>query len=284
MRPPIWFSLALLPMIAVSQQLTPAAEADRVLRERVTQFLQYHVDGTFMKAYDMVADDTKEEYFSSGKVRLLSFKIDDVKFADNFTKATVNATISKTMVILDQILPMTLPSKSTWKIENGKWVWYSDPQINAGEFFGPQIPGLVPSTPKNPQPPTVNSADIGFPKDFDEKSITAAAQGIFQQLGVDKNEVTLATNKSSEDRVVFHNGLSGGVQLELNVPEVPGFTVKMEQAMVKAGADVPVVFRYEPGNAGTRREPVTVQLLAQPLNQIFTIRVSFSAAGASTPK
>ena len=68
----------LLPMIAFRSdcRLRPR-QAESALRARVTEFLQYHVDGNFRKAYDMVAEDTKDEYFNSGKAQLESFKIDD---------------------------------------------------------------------------------------------------------------------------------------------------------------------------------------------------------------
>ena len=95
----------MLPLIALGQDQTPAEAADQALRARVTEFLQYHVDGNFRKAYDMVADDTKEEYFNSGKSQLQSFKIDDIKFTDNFTKATVTATMSKMVAVVGQALP-----------------------------------------------------------------------------------------------------------------------------------------------------------------------------------
>ena len=116
------------------------------------------------------------------------------------------------------------------------------------------------------------------------KTIAAAAQSILQQVGVDKKEVTLATDRPSEDKVVFHNGMTGSVQLELSAPEVPGFTAKLEQSNVRAGGDVPVVFHYEPGDPAARRDPITVQLVVQPLNQAFAIRVNFAAAGPVTPK
>jgi hypothetical protein len=60
--------LIFLPMIALGQLQTPAEQADVALRARVTEFLQYHVDGNFRKAYDMVAEDTKDDYFASGKI------------------------------------------------------------------------------------------------------------------------------------------------------------------------------------------------------------------------
>ena len=124
----------MLPVAGLSQQQTPSAEADRAVRARVTEFLQYHVEANFRKAYDMVAEDTKDDYFASGKVQIKGFKIEDVKFTDNFTKATVTGTISKTFNVAGTDVPVTVPSTTTWKIENNKWVWYND--VKSGKVPG----------------------------------------------------------------------------------------------------------------------------------------------------
>jgi hypothetical protein len=131
-------------------------------------------------------------------------------------------------------------------------------------------------------PKTSALGDGGLPKDFDDKALAAEARNILQQvsvdrqLNVDKREITLAADKASEDRVVFHNGMSGSVQLQLSMAEVPGFTAAIEQSMVRAAADVPVVFRYEPGNQPAPKDPISVQLTVQPMNQVFVIRVNFA--------
>src|SRR5579864_2193220 len=121
-----WISLSvlLLPLLVRAQTVAP--EVEQALRARVTEFLQYHVDGNFRKAYDMVAEDTKDQYFNTGKVKLQSFTIDNIKFTDNFTRAAVTATMAKTVNVAGTDIPVALPSTITWKIENGKWVWYSD--------------------------------------------------------------------------------------------------------------------------------------------------------------
>lgn len=277
MKQRIALSAIFLPMIALGQLQTPAEQAEVALRARVTEFLQYHVDGNFRKAYDMVADDTKEEYFNTGKSRLTGFKIGDIKFTDNFTKATVTATMSKTVAVVGQEMPITTPSTTTWKIENGKWVWYNDVKVssvNPLDLSSVLGPAPAAAAPKN------NDKDTGgLPKNLDEKAIAAAAKSILQQVSVDRKEATLATDKPSEDKVVFHNGMPGSVQLELNAPAIPGFTAKLEQSNVRAGGDVPVVFRYEPGDSAVRKDPITVQLVVQPTNQSFMIRVNFAAPG-----
>ncbi|MBZ5673286.1 MAG: hypothetical protein LAP61_03485 [Acidobacteriia bacterium] len=277
-----WIALPaiLLPLIAVGQLQTPAEQAQVALRARVTEFLQYHVDGNFRKAYDMVADDTKDDYFNSGKAQLESFKIDDVKLNGDFTKATVTATLSKMMMIAGQVIPMTAPSITTWKIENGKWVWYNDSKAGLGN---PMAVGLPPP-PASATPQSNSDNNGGLPKSFDEKAILAEAQSILQQVGVDKKEVMLATDKPSEDKVVFHNGMPGSVQLELDAPQVPGLTAKLEKSAVAASGNVQVVFHYEPGKTAGPKNSITVQLVVQPLNQVFPIRVNFYAGGPVAPK
>jgi len=267
---PMWFVPVVLLPLSMLAQAPP--EVDQALRARVTEFMQLHVDGNFRKAYEMVAEDTKEDYFNSGKARLTAFKINDVKFGDNFTRATVSATISKTVNVMGTDLPIQMPSTSTWKIENGKWVWYNDAQ-NAW---------VTPVGPASASPgASSNETAVTLPKDFDEKAIAAAARSILQQVSVDKQEITLAVDKASEEKVVFHNGMTGSVQVELTVPEIPGFTAKVENRLVRAAADLPVVFRYEPGDRAVRRDPAEVQITVQPLNQVFVIRVNF--VGTSAP-
>ncbi len=253
----------------------------QALRARVTQFLQYHVEGNFRKAYDMIADDTKDDYFNGGKVQIKGFTVDKLVFTtDNFTKATVTATLSKTMNIIGQEFPAMVPSVTTWKVENGKWVWTNDVK-SAGNT------PMDPPTARRPEATTPAGKDTGadLPKVLDDRTLEAATNSILQQVGVDKRQVTLSTNEVSEDRVVFHNGMPGSVQLELGVPDIPGFSAKVGQMFVPAGADVPVVFRYEPGGpAKLMATPITVQLAVQPLNQTFTIQVNFSAASPGPPK
>jgi len=273
--------LSWLPMIALGQLQTPAEQAEVAVRARVNEFLQYHVDGNFRKAYDMVADDTKDEYFGSGKAKLTSFHINDVKLTDNLTKATVTASVSKMVMIVGQEIAMTSLSITTWKIENGKWVWYNDPKAGGGN---PMDLSSDLSTGRGPGPATPGSnstSNGGLP---DAQAIAAAAQSILQQVRVDKKQITLAANRVSEDKVTVHNGMPGSVQLELSAPEIPGFSAKISQAIVRAGGDVPVVFRYEPADAAGHRDPITVQLVVQPLNQAFEVQVNFSAAGPAPQK
>src|SRR5208337_4156624 len=114
---------------------------------RVIEFFQYHVDGSYRKAMDMVADETKDEYFASGKMRLKSFKLEDIKYSDKFEKATVTTTVTRDWEIRLQNNTVTLPMITTWKLEHGKWVWYHNKQ---GEWLTPMGPSDYNAIKPNP--------------------------------------------------------------------------------------------------------------------------------------
>jgi len=263
------FALVLLPLLLLAQA-PGQAEAEKAVRARVTEFLQYHVDGNFRKAYDMVATDTQEDYFNTGKVQIKGFTIDDVQLSDNFTRASVRTTISRTMNVSGHDFPVMMPSTITWKIENDKWVWYKVVSQNPAMPFGPNsLPSAAGAAP-------TATADAALPKDFNDKTIADAARSILQQVSVDRNEVTLQSDKVSEAKVVLHNGMTGSVQADVSAPQIPGFTAKLDQAIIRAAGNVTLVLRYEPGGQKTPRDPVNVQLTVQPLDQVFTIRVNFA--------
>jgi hypothetical protein len=246
-------------------------EAEQVLRARVTEFLQYHVDANFRKAYDMVAADTQDDYFNTGKVQIKGFTIDDVQFSDNFTKANVRTTISRTMNVAGQDFPVMMPSITTWKVESGKWVWYKAASSTTDTPFGPgalpQAAGTIPA-----------AAEVGLPKDFSDKTIADAARSILQQVSVDRNEVTLAADGVSEAKVILHNGMSGSVQAEVGVLQIPGFTAKLDQPIVRAAGNATLLLRYEPREGTQPPGPFSVQLRVQPLDQVFAIKINFAAA------
>ena len=121
-------ALILLPIAALAQPAQdPPPEVDQALRARVTEFFNDHVEGAagFRKAMDLVAEDTKDYYFSALKIQFKSFKIDSIFYSDHFTRAIVTLS-GKRMFRVSPQFPETeisQPMSTTWKIENGKWCW-----------------------------------------------------------------------------------------------------------------------------------------------------------------
>jgi hypothetical protein len=240
---------------------------DQALRARVTEFFQNFVDGTFRKAFDLVADDTKDDFYGS-RTPLKSFEVQKVLYSEDFATAEVTVGAERIWSMAGQSLVVNLPFVTSWKIERGKWVYHHDP---AGDL----------ATPMGGTRPAANdpsSAPAGIPKDLSDTALLAVGKSILGQSRVDKSDVTLATDRVSESQVVFHNGMPGPVQLTVRTSaEIPGLSAKLEKAQVNGSGDATLVLRYEPPSAPAALLRTTVQLAVAPTGQVFDIVVKLAS-------
>src|SRR5207248_340652 len=71
---------------------------DDALRARISKFFQYHVDGKFRQAEALVADDSKDFFYSANKPKYMGFEIKDIIYTDDFSKA--KAVVVAQMVVM----------------------------------------------------------------------------------------------------------------------------------------------------------------------------------------
>jgi hypothetical protein len=129
----------------------PPADVDQALRARVQEFFQYHVTGQFRKAEALVAEDSKDLFYNRNKPRYLKFvEIARIDYSENFTKA-----VATVMVVSPEMIagwgggPPSIPIPSTWKLEDGKWCWYLDPDVFLHTPFGSIPVGTMSSAGSN---------------------------------------------------------------------------------------------------------------------------------------
>lgn len=264
------FQAALLGFAAIAFGQTPPPEVDQALRARVNEFFGYHVSGEFRKAIDLVAEDTKDYYFAVQKNLFISFKIVDVKYNDDFTRATVRVDGTRKVRIRPEFPETTVvqPMPTTWKIENGKWVWYVD---KATLLATPMSNGPNP-TPAPPQP----NAD-GTPRmpDLSDKSVRNMAQQILKASSINKPSLVFSASQGSTEEIIFHNGQQGFVKLFVDTSAAPdGLTSKIDNPEVGANQDAKVSLHW----AGGKTQPppsLVVKVITQPLDQVFPIVVNF---------
>jgi len=264
-------AVALLPVLALAQTppaSTPGAppDVDKALRARVSQFFQYHVDGEFRKAYNLVAEDTKEEYFNSAKLKLISFEIVDIKYSNDFKQAEVNVTATMPWTIQLQPNISVVPMITTWKIEDGKWVWYH--HLQTGAALTPMGPSRI--------DPKINGPNSGLkiPEHIDADAVTGAAANILKQITVDKSLVNLPVDKASSEKIVVHNGTQGFIQLSMAAgSDIPGFKATLDKTQIGANQDAVLTLQYDPVNSEPHT-PFQIRLLAAPFNQLFTVTVN----------
>jgi hypothetical protein len=229
----------------------PPADVDKALRARVSEFFELHVKGDFRHAEALVAEDTKDYFYNNNKPRYLSFDISTVKYNDDFTRAQVT-------VMCEQIVrfpgfpttPMKVPTPSTWKIEDDKWVWYVDQSKIAASPFGIKL---------TPGPPSSNSGApaLGSVPTLDQ---------FYAAFKADKDAVTLEAGGS--DQVTISNSSPGSMTVHL-LGAIPGIEAKFDQTRVKSGDKAVLALR-----AGAGAKSGTLQVRIDPLGKVIPIQVS----------
>src|SRR5262245_13776413 len=137
----------------VSFAQDPPPEVDEALRARVNEFFTYHTNGEFRKAMPLVAQETQDEYFAAQKTKYESYKIESIKYSNDFTRAVVSLTVQEKKRISPRFpeILFTEPTSTLWKVEDGKWCWYNDHKTNWALPMGPSDPKAVEDARKHAQ-------------------------------------------------------------------------------------------------------------------------------------
>ena len=233
----------------------PPADVDKALRARITEFYQDFVAGKFRQAEALVAEDTKDFYYGMNKARYLSFEIQKIEYSDNFTRA--NAIIlSEQYVMFPGFADKTLklPSQSTWKLVDGQWYWYIDPEAVAQTPFGKMRLGqLNPGSSAQPAvPPKIPTVqDLAF---------------IFKQVKADKDAVSVKPGETAQ--VTITNTAQG--QVSITVLEAPAkVEAKLERPNIEAGGKMQLTIQ-----AANDAKAGVVSLRVDQTNQVIPIQVT----------
>lgn len=227
----------------------PPAGVDEALRARIDQFFQLLVDAKFRQAEALVAEDSKDAYYNGQKPTYLSFTIKGIEYSDDFTRAQV-ATICETMIAIPGFAgqPIKVTVGSTWKLVNGEWFWYVDPDVVRRTPFGIMTagPGRRP-----PGAPTTIPTDPGF------------AMG---KVKTDKGTINLKAGASGE--VTLTNTASGMMSISL-VGRIPGVDPKLDRVNLNAGEKA--VLRLQ-SHAGAQSGTLSIQV--EQTNEVIPIQVN----------
>jgi hypothetical protein len=251
-------------------QAEPPPAVDQELRSRVTEFLQGFVDRQFRKLLPLVAEDTQEEFFGMGKTEMKSFQVGKIDYSNDFTKAAVHSIVVKIWRAEGYEFQPQVPLETTWKIENGKWVWYHE--LKNDELITPMAPSDISKIMDNAKGGTMPQ----LPK-MSQSVLDATALGLAQQSSLDKSDVTLATDKASTDVVTVKNGARGTVDLSLvGLPDIEGFTATLDKPRVDANESAQLRIEYNPpADATGSPAAMNFAVLVSPFNQQLVVHVSF---------
>jgi len=263
----------------------PPAEVDKALRSRATAFFQYQKDGNFRKSYELVAEASKDYYFSTAKQQGLPFTIEDIEYTDEFSKATVKAVVKQKVGISGQQIEVPSVVTTRWQMEKGEWVWYHDPSKDTlmtivGELptGGATAAGLTP--PADPSQPAKSSP---IPKDFSPAAAAAAAAKLVPKTTIDKSTITFTLGKEATDVITFRNENMGQVRVFVGVKgATDDVTVEPVDTLLTANAELPVKVSYKPTTGAPRR--TIVEFIIEPFDSVYQIPVRFSRQGSAPQK
>jgi hypothetical protein len=260
--------IALLGTLAFAQTDAPQADkppagVDQALLKRVNELFTMFMKQDYRKAESWIAEDTKDYYYGGSKPEIRKFEVMSVEFSDHFTHAKAIVRVTEPVVIAG--FPpgdMTVNLPTLWKLENGDWCFYEDPDkignpsglrtkvqaaVDTAAAAGAAAGGAVP-------PPQAMLANL--PQD---PSFTLG------RLQVDKPNIKLAPG--AEERITISNGLPGPVSLELGAP-LPGIEAKLDRADVARGEKATLTLKAgkEPGSG-------TYYLRIMPTGEALAIQV-----------
>lgn len=271
--------LLFLPIFLLAQdQAPPPPDVDQALRARVDGFYQNFVDGSFSprKAEGFVAEDTKDYFYNSGKLKFISYRIGKISYSDNFTKAVVVVVGKGTKMIAGHPVVLDEPMDTRWKIEDGKWCWTYSPYEIASTPMGGKISPPDPSAPK---------LGIDPPKSVAPEDIQRVGAAIIKvPMGVDKPDVTMSAGEASTVQVTFTNGANGEVQIGLDGPVVRGLTATLDKTAVPGHGTAVLTLKYDPADkSGTKDiwEPkgrIPFRIVVGPFNRTYPVNLVFTAS------
>ena len=142
--------------------------------------------------------------------------------------------------------------RSTWKLENGEWMFYLDPARETP--FGSMHPGTAGPTP-------------------DLSSIMARGPDVASLRGkvrIDRTAVVLTAAAPAQSATIS-NELPGPIEITMDdlSKGIEGLTVSVGASHVEGGKSTQVKFEAKPGKAISS----TVHLFVAPLNIEFDVQV-----------
>lgn len=263
----------LIPLFACAQEKpAPPPELDKALRERAGQFIQYTVDKNYKRAYELVAEETKDWYLSSGKPQYNSFHIEDIEYSKDFQQATVKSKVTRELTMNAQVRTAELTISDLWKMEDGKWMWYHDPDVLVTPFGEIKI--------DRSKMPASGGPSAALPSDVSPEAAVKAAGNLNIQATVNKREVSFARGKAASEEFVFHNGQKGVVVVIADiVGDYRSFSVEPRRVELEFGKEATFKVHYQPAE---NLFPATVRLTLEPFGRELHVPLRVSGAAETS--
>ena len=237
----------------------PPQDVDDALRARIKTFYDYHVARKYRLAEQLMTEEAKDDFYAMSKPDLKAFKIGNIDYSDNFTKAKV--VIVGSMPVL---LPMAggkimdMPFASYWKIENGVWCWYYNKTALLHTPFGDLKPQDANSRNE--------TASLPAPSNVSIESLQSAVK-------IERSQIDLGVGKPQTVKVA--NTLPGPVSLTIDCARMPlaqsGISATFDKKDLKARETAVLTLNADPRMKVGMEE--LLRITVSPTNQILDLKI-----------
>jgi hypothetical protein len=231
----------------------PPAGTEEALRERVTKYYQAFVSGKFRVADQVVAEESKDDFFAIDKSKYRGFNIQTITWEENFTKARVLTMVDTDWFMMGRTIQAKAPQLSLWKLEKGEWFWY----IKSREVVFPFARHPVPEGGGNG--PDAPPGGVRVPKVL---------------LAVTPEQVVLDPSKGCEAVVTLQNMMPGQITLRAEAPNREGVTMHLEPKTLESQGTARLSFTCDAARLKIR-DPFQVRVVVLPAELVFPVGVTF---------
>jgi len=259
MRTVVFAALALAALAPGQNFFSKAPpEVEEALRTRVSQFYSLYQQAQFRKAEALVAEESRDLYYTMPKAPIRGFEVENIDWEDGFESAIV-------LVKCLSVTPRTasegiwIPILGKWKLANKDWFLLIKPR--EGSPFG-----------------KMNFAD---PRDFKPQT-SPSARPTPEMLRntsfvVEPQRVVFPKGEAGPVRrtIQVTNTLPGVLVMNLGDPKIPGMTVTAPDLKIGPQRSVTIEIAYDPAAGkltGVTRE---LRIEMQPTNREVAIQLVF---------
>jgi len=231
-------------------------EVEEKLRARVIQFYSLYLQSKFRQAEALVAEESRDIYYTMQKAPIRTFQLEQITWDDDFKNATV-------LVACLSATPRTaaeglwVPINGRWRLDNGEWYLVIKPRSTITPF-GP----MKFDDPRNfkPQP-------------FQRPTVEMLKANAFQ-VAPQKLEFPANTTESVTRRATIQNNMAGVLTVLVQDPKLPGLSVVLADRNVlpRTGATLEITYRPDVAKITGVKE---IRLSLQPVNQDVVIQLQF---------
>jgi hypothetical protein len=236
----------------------PPAELERTVLARVNDFYAMMLKHQYRQAEALIAEDTKDYYYGGAKPDVRKYEVLSVAFSDHLTRAKALTKCTEP-VVMAGFPPgeMTVTVPSLWKLEDGNWYLYEDPdKITNPSGLRSKIQSAIDGAA------AANGLDgpAGMPKE-----IPKDPSFVLGKLTLDKTEVKLTAG--GVEKIIVSNSSSGPVTLEPGYP-LAGIEATLDRTELAKGEKATLTL-----TAGKQPSGGSYYLRAMPTGEAMRINV-----------